>query len=361
MDLETGKDWIFWCFQWAFAATSVTIISGGMAERANTKGYVITIIWFQTIIYPIICHWVWHGDGWLARGDSDHDWLHFYDYAGSAVVHMVGGIAAIVGCYFLGERNGQRKSCSIPNVVLGTFILWMGWYGFNGASGDIVDRVTLRTFDQNSNIDGEEGEVDGTNWIMSTSSDNLDTTGRVIVNTTISASVGGIFTLILFYIKTGMLEVPQLCNGILAGLVAITAPCNNVADWAAFCIGMIASVFYLIGVLILDKADIDDAIGAFPVHGCCGIWGILATGLFDMDHGWFYNKDTFMAWQIYGILAIIGWVVLMTGIVIKGLDLVNLLRVDEETELKGLDRKYHRAASVIGTSTYRGSKENVSK
>ena len=351
---DGGAGWIAWSFQWAFAATAVTIISGGMAERANTIGYIITIVWFQLMIYPVVCHWVWGPDGWLGRGDPDGPgWLGFHDYAGSAVVHMVGGIAAFVGCYFLGPRTGVRKSCSIPNVVLGTFILWMGWYGFNGASGDIVDRVTLRTI-------ANSEEEDGTNFIVSTSSDNLDTTGRVICNTTIAASAGGIFTLLIFYIKNGMLEVPQLCNGILAGLVAITAPCNNVTDWASFVIGMLASISYLIGVLILDKLDIDDAIGAFPVHGCCGIWGIIATGLFDKDHGWFYDGSTFMAWQIYGILAIIGWVGLMTAIIVKGLDMVNLLRVDEETELKGLDRKYHRTASVVGVNSYRASKENLS-
>jgi len=333
-NITEGKDWIFWTFQWAFAATAVTIISGGMAERANTIGYIITIIWFQMLIYPVVCHWVWGTGGWLAQGDKDVEWLHFYDYAGSAVVHMVGGIAAIVGCWFLGPRTGKRKSSSIPNVALGTFILWMGWYGFNGASGDIVDVPTLD------------------NGTIVFSSDSLNTTGRVIINTTIAASVGGIFTLLFFFFKTGLLEVSQLCNGILVGLVAITAPCADVTDWAAFVIGMIATLFYAFGVWLLEKLDIDDAIGAFPVHGCGGIWGIIATGLFHTEYGWFYNKSTFIAWQIYGILAIIAWVAVMTAIIIGGLNFFGILRVSEEDEMQGLDRKYHRHASVVGINTY---------
>ena len=145
--LESGEEWIWWAFQWAFAATAVTIISGGMAERADTVGYFFTIIWFQIIIYPVICHWVWHPEGWLAKGanDADRPWLHFYDYAGSAVVHMVGGMAAIVGCTFLGGREGgPRKSCSIPNVALGTFILWMGWYGFNGSFFNYLELIIMK-------------------------------------------------------------------------------------------------------------------------------------------------------------------------------------------------------------------------
>merc|ERR1711981_1513375 len=150
LDIITGRQKIDWTFQWAFAATSVTILSGGMAERANTIGYLITIVVFQLVVYPVVCHWVWF-NGWLA--------VHgFSDYAGSAVVHAVGGVAAFVGCWFLGPRNGQPRKSDVANVVLGTFILWMGWYGFNGASGDIASTA-------------------GTN-----------TAGSVIMNTTIAAS-----------------------------------------------------------------------------------------------------------------------------------------------------------------------------
>lgn len=324
--ISDGNEWIWWCFQWAFAATAVTIISGGMAERADSVGYLITIIWFQLIIYPVICHWVWGEGGWLLVGadDPERPWLHFYDYAGSSVVHMVGGFAAIVGCIFLGGREGgPRKAASIPNVALGTFILWMGWYGFNGASGDIVGGGGL---DRDSAVDG---------------------TGRVIINTTISASVCGIFTLIYYFITTGLLQVPELCNGILAGLVAITAPCAYVTDYGAFAIGFVAVFFYVGGKMILSKFDIDDAIGAFPVHGCGGAWGILATGFFHVEYGWFYNRSTFMAWQCYGVLAVAAWTVATTAIIMLVLKTLGILRVDLESETKGLDRKYHRAPSIM--------------
>ena len=176
---------------------------------------------------------------------------------------------------------------------------------------------------------------------------------KIIVNTTISASTAGIGTLIFFYFTTGLLQVPEMCNGILAGLVAITAPCAAVEDYAAFAIGLVAIFFYAGGKKLLELTKIDDAIGAFPVHGCCGIWGILATGLFDTTKGWFYSKSTFMAWQVYGILAIAGWTMLMTTILMILLKLMGLLRVDEVTEEKGLDRKYHRTVSVVGTEAFK--------
>ena len=195
------------------------------------------------------------------------------------------------------------------------------------------------------NVHGASGDIHGDG---SVAGDNaVDQTGRVIINTTIAGSVCGVFTLIYFFITTGLLQVPELCNGILAGLVAITAPCAYVTDYGAFAIGFVATFFYAGGKFILDKFDIDDAIGAFPVHGCGGLWGVLATGLFHVDYGWFYNKSTFMAWQVYGALAIAGWVVVTTSIIMVILKLLGMLRVDLESETKGLDRKYHRTPSVM--------------
>ena len=315
-----GYDWTEWCFQWAFSATSLTIISGGMAERTNILGYLVTILFYQTLIYPFICHWVWNKDGWLKVGDEDHDWLHFYDYAGASVVHMVGGFAALIGCKFLGPREGGlRASNSIPNVALGTFILWMGWYGFNACSGDII---------------GEEA---------------LNITGRVMINTTISAASAGIATVLYYYIYDGFFFVPQLCNGILAGLVSSTAGCAYVNDWAAFIIGLVAAALYVAANELLKKYVIDDAISAFPVHGCGGLWGIISVGLFHLDHGWFYNKKTFIAWQIYGLLAILGWVCVITTILMVVLKYVQKLRVSMEDEDAGLDRKYHRSNSIYAS------------
>lgn len=203
-----------WTFQWAFAATSVTILSGGMAERANTIGYLITIVTFQLIIYPVIAHWVWNSQGWLKT-------RNFHDFAGSAVVHVVGGIASVVGCYFLGRRTGAPRASDIPNVVLGTFILWMGWYGFNGASGAISD--------------------------INNGGQAINEIGRVIMNTTIAPSVVGLGVLAWYYFTQSKLIVTEMCNGILVGLVAITAPCNVVTDWAAVVIDLVSVLFYIFG------------------------------------------------------------------------------------------------------------------
>merc|ERR1712048_1261312 len=191
---------------------------------------------------------------------------------GSAVVHMVGGFASIVGCWFLGQRKGDKKemqASDIPNVVLGTFILWMGWYGFNGASAIGADLYVIT------------------------------------MNTTIAASVSGFFTVIFYRFYKGRFLIGEFCNGILVGLVAITANCDCVHDWAAFIIGLLAVPFYFAGQFILEKAGIDDAIGAFPVHGMGGVWGIIATGFFHMTNtsgmrGVFYmagTGSTFLGWQ----------------------------------------------------------------
>lgn len=298
-----GSEMVFWLFQWAFAATAVTIISGGMAERANTVGYFMLVLVFNTIIYPVIVHWVW-GGGWL----SDHS---FTDFAGSGVVHAVGGVAAFVGCFILGKRDGRIKAHSPSYICLGTFILWMGWFGFNGASGTIsgASRVVV---------------------------------GMTLINTTIAASVSGITVVMFFKATKGRFPLPHLCNGILAGLVAITAPCANVEDWAAAAIGFVAAFFYILGVYIEDVMDIDDCVGAFPVHGMAGIWGILATGLFDLDNGWFYNSSTIMGWQCIGILCIVAWTCFWTAISLYAAKFMGILRISADAEEMGLDRYYHK-------------------
>lgn len=306
----------FWAFQWAFAATAVTIISGGMAERANCIGYLVMIIWFQVIIYPVITHWVWSPNGWLLQRG-------YQDFAGSSVVHMVGGFASMIGCYFLGRRKGDLESHSIVSVVLGTFILWMGWYGFNACS------------------------------TLGITGSNTQVAARVIMNTTIAASTGGITLLAWFYFTRGKFLVQELMNGILVGLVSITANCNAVTSWAAFCIGLIGPVFYVAGQMFLEYMDIDDAIGAFPVHGMAGVWGIIATGFFDMTNGLFYTTVTLnpnslqagihlIGWQFLGMFAIIAWTVILMAMCIYGLKMAGILRVDVDTEMLGLDNAYHK-------------------
>lgn len=309
-----AEDMYGWIFQWAFAATSVTIISGGMAERANSYGYLILIVWFNLVIYPVTTSWVWGADGWLgSRG--------FLDFAGSAVVHMAGGFAALIGCYFLGKRNGDPEAHSPLHVVLGTFILWMGWFGFNGASGGIY---------------GDDCGAPG--------GDCNNSVGVTIMNTTIAASTGGLTILFYFKIRTGKYFIGEMCNGILAGLVAITAPCVFIPDWAAFCTGIIGASFYLLGQLILKTADIDDAIGAFPVHGMGGVAGIVCLGFFHHTNGLFMGGTdvwSFFGWQIAGLSAIAAWVSGLTAAIIYLTKLLGFLRVDEDTEAVGLDAKFH--------------------
>lgn len=309
---DAGFDYYGWIFQWAFAATSVTIISGGMAERANSYGYILLIFWFNTIIYPVTCSWVWGTSGWL----GNHGFL---DFAGSAVVHAVGGCAALVGCYFLGPRKGEPEAHSPLHVVLGTFILWMGWFGFNGASGG---------------IHGSGCGADG-------ASDCTITVGITIMNTTLAASVGGLAVLFFFKFVQGKWVLCEMCNGILAGLVAITAPCAYVTDWASVVIGLVGAGFYLAGKKLLDITGIDDAIGAFPVHGCGGIAGIVTLGFFHTESGWFYGPFSFLGWQLIGIVSICAWVMAMTAIVIVFSKWIGILRVDEDTENVGLDAAFH--------------------
>lgn len=301
---ENGAQLEHWLFQWAFAATSLTIVSGGMAERAHTYGYLILILGFQIVIYPAVAHWCWHPSGWLNK-------LGFLDFAGSGVVHTVGGFASLVGCIMLGPRRGKVKGSSVPLVVLGTFILWMGWFGFNGASGAIA----------------------GAN----------KTVGITLINTTLAASVAGVVTVFVMKAMTGVYNVGEMCNGILAGLVSITAPCNNVTDWAAFVIGFVGALVYISASRSLKKLGIDDAIGAFPVHGACGVWGILAAGLFDINVGGFYaaGAPNIFGTQCFGILAIVGWVMVLTFVLLGIARIFGVLRVPVSAEDAGLDATYH--------------------
>ena len=266
-------------------------------------GYLILIFGFNLIVYPTVAHWCW-GGGWLAQRS-------FIDFAGSGVVHTVGGFASLVGCIFLGPRKGKTEAHSVPLVVLGTFILWMGWFGFNGASGGIAGAV------------------------------NNQVVGMTLINTTISASIAGIVTVFIQKVMTGKYLVGEMCNGILAGLVAITAPCNNVTDWAAFIIGFIAAVVYISAGKLLKMAKIDDAIGAFPVHGACGVWGVLAAGLFDMNAGGFYVSPNKFGVQCYGILAIVVWTMVMSAIFLGIAKACGVLRIPHEVEVEGIDKHYH--------------------
>ena len=253
-----------WFFQWAFCTAGATIVSGGVAERVKSPTYAVYAFFMASFIYPIIVAWTW-GSGFLATVTS----VGYMDFAGSGIVHLTGGVSALAGTIVLGPRKGrfvnpEEFEChNLPLVVLGTFALWFGWYGFNPGS-------TLKMHD------GETGAL----------------AAQVAMNTTLAAATGGITVFILRYAIMRKYDVGGLCNGILAGLVSITAGCGNVECGSAFAIGLVGAFVYQGSSMLLQKLKIDDPVDASPVHGFCGIWGVLAAGFLDWGkgldqyHGW---------------------------------------------------------------------------
>jgi Amt family ammonium transporter len=316
-DEYSTTDYRDWLFQWAFAGTTMTIVSGCMAERTTIHGYFILTVVMNLLIYPWIVHWTWGGD-WLSEGG-------FTDFAGSGIVHLCGGIAGLVGAIMVGVRKGRFddkvdqnkfRGHNIPLVVLGTFILWMGWYGFNGGS------------------------------VLAIGGENEETVFIVMMNTTISAVSAGITSCLvnygMNYNTNNKYDIGLLCNGILAGLVSITASCDGVTDYGSFFIGVIGGLIYKASSDLLQKLKIDDPIDAFSVHGMCGIWGVLAVGFFNTTDGVFYGGNgKLLGWQTAGVLSICAWsggIMLLFAFI---LNRFNLLRVSEEVEEKGLDFTEH--------------------
>ncbi|MBU1112591.1 MAG: ammonium transporter [Candidatus Omnitrophica bacterium] len=314
----------FWLFQAAFCGAAATIVAGGMAERMKFPAYLIYSFIISAFVYPIIGHWIW-GGGWLSK-------LGFADFAGSTVVHAVGGFAALIGTIILKPRLGKYNPDGSANVIaghniplasLGVFILWFGWFGFNPGS-------TL-------------------------SVGNGDLIARVAINTNLAAAAGGILAMLTVWKKFGKPDLSMAMNGALAGLVAITAPCAFVEPWAAIVIGAIGGILVVFGVLFLDKLHIDDPVGAVPVHGLNGIWGTLAIGLFGQkslglaNNGLFYGGNfTQLSIQALGVFSAIAFVLITMGMVFKLIDLTIGLRVSREEELKGLDIGEHGMESYSG-------------
>merc|ERR1719383_1699787 len=267
-----------WFFQGAFCATSATIVSGAMAERTATFGFGIYTTVMTAFVYPVVVYWTWSGSGFFNYELDDGSYESVFgpaymDFAGSGIVHLVGGVGALCGIIIVGPLKGQEEDFSahnVPFVVLATFFLWFGWYGFNPGS-------TLSMHD----------------------SDTANVAGLVAVNTTLSPCVAGltVFLLRAKVFPPHRKDVGGFCNGILAGLVAITAGCGVVKHWEAIVIGFIGAWVYQIVSMLLKYKKIDDVVDAVPVHGACGIWGVLALGLFgDPDHGmggngFFYGGD----------------------------------------------------------------------
>ncbi len=317
----------FLMFQTVFCATSATIVSGAMAERTKFNMYVVYSILISLFIYPIEGHWTW-GGGWLMNGAEDSFMMQtfgttFHDFAGSAVVHSVGGVLAFVGAMALGPRLGKYdrkgKSRAIPGhsltlAALGVFILWFGWFGFNPGS-----QLAVAT-------EGDRVAV-----------------SHVFLTTNLAAVAGGVATMAVTWFKYGKPSFSLTLNGILAGLVGITAGCDLVSPLGAVIIGLVCGVVLVYSIEFIDaKLHIDDPVGASTVHGVCGILGTLMTGLLAVDGGAFYGAGwNFFGAQCLGIVVIDVWAAAAGFVVFYGIKKTVGLRVNKRIEEEGLDIYEH--------------------
>ncbi len=320
--------WAYVIFQTVFCATAATIVSGAMAERTKFISYCLYSLAISAIVYPVSGHWIW-GGGWLSE-------LGFHDFAGSTAVHMVGGVAALVGAKMLGPRigkydkNGKPKAIlghSLTLAALGVFILWFCWFGFNGAS-----------------------------TVSATGDDTLTAMGSIFMTTNLAAAVAALVVMIITWIRYKKPDVSMTLNGALAGLVAITAGCDAVSPVGAAIIGIVAAFVVVFGIEFIDKVlKIDDPVGAIGVHGLCGATGTILTGLFAVNLvdeatgtplGLFYGGGFhFLGVQVLGVVSVIAWVAIMMTIIFFIIKKTIGLRVSREEEIVGLDVKEHGLAS----------------
>jgi Amt family ammonium transporter len=307
----------FLIFQTVFCATAATIVSGAMAERTKFKSYLIYSFFISAFIYPVVGHWIW-GGGWLSS-------MGFHDFAGSTVVHSVGGWAAVVGASIIGPRvgkygkNGEVNTISAHNITLGAlgvFILWFGWFGFNPGS-------TL-------------------------SGMAFESTGHIFITTNLAASMGAVVAMAITWIKNGKPDVGFTLNGALAGLVGITAGCDIVSPAGAVAIGLVSGFVVVFGAEFIErKLKIDDPVGAVSVHGLCGAVGTLLVGVFATEGGLIYGGGAgLLGVQATGVLAVAAWTIGTAFILFKAIDATVGLRVSEREEVIGLDIEEH------GTSAY---------
>ena len=320
-------DWSNFVFQLVFCATCATIVSGAMAERTKFSAYCLYSAVISLVIYPIEAGWAWGEGGWLSE-------LGFIDFAGSCVIHMAGGITALIGAIFLGPRVGKyttQKGKKVSNAIpahnlplgaLGVFILWFGWYGFNGAAAGSVSELAM-----------------------------------IFATTTIAPAVATVVCMLLTWLKNGSPDVSMCLNASLAGLVAITAGCANVSGLGAAVIGAVAGILVVVVVEFLDlKCHVDDPVGAVAVHGACGAWGTLAVGLFDTTGGGlFYGGGVHqLGVQALGVASVALWMVITMTVVFKIIALLTggTLRVTEDEEIEGLDATEHGLPSAYADFTF---------
>uniref|UniRef100_A0A832A217 Ammonium transporter n=1 Tax=Desulfacinum infernum TaxID=35837 RepID=A0A832A217_9BACT len=330
-DYVHGEDpWVlaFWMFQVVFCATAATIVSGAMAERTKFVAYLIYSIVISAFIYPIFGSWAWgglfHGKGWLET-------LGFIDFAGSTVVHSVGGWAALAGAVVLGPRLGKYDAQGRPRAIpghnlplatLGVFILWIGWFGFNPGS--------------------TTAGIKDIAWIF--------------VNTNLAAAAGVVGALATIWSITKKPDLAMTLNGALAGLVGITAPCNTVSPTSAVVIGLVAGILVVLSVIAVDRLGVDDPVGAISVHGVCGVWGTLSAALFHIE-GFSWGQ---LGVQALGAGAAFLWTFPTAYLTFRVIKAVVGLRVSPEEEMDGLDVGEHGESAypdfvlVVGASTGMG-------
>jgi len=343
LNVDDGNFYKLWFFQVVFAATSATIVSGAMAERTKFSSYLIYTCFISAIIYPISGHWCW-GGGWLSKlGDYIPGLPAFHDFAGSTVVHSVGGWAALMGAAVLGAREGKYLKSpdgkkitvkaipghNLPYACLGVFLLWFGWFGFNGAStGTAV---------------GDGGIWSGVNI------------ARVCVTTTLAAAAGAIAAMFVSWMQFKKPDCSMTMNGALAGLVSITAPCAVVSPGASIVIGLIGGALVVLAVGFIDNVlHIDDPVGASSVHLVCGIWGTLAVGIWanapedgvlGLLHGGGAGQ---LVSQVIGIVSVAIWAGGLSLVLFLVIKAITGLRVSKKEELVGLDISEHRAEAYSG-------------
>ena len=314
----------FMIFQTVFAATAATIVSGAMAERTKFVSYLVYSFFITLVIYPVVGHWVW-GGGWLSE-------LGFHDFAGSTVVHSVGGWAALVGALVLGPRIGKYNADGTPNKfnghsltlgALGVFILWFGWFGFNPGStlsGQDVDAISL-----------------------------------IFMTTNLAAATGAISAMLITWLKDSKPDVGMTLNGALGGLVAITAGTDAVSTVGALAIGIIAGLVIVYGSELIEKVlKVDDPVGAVAVHGLCGATGTVLVGVFAIDGGLIATGSfALLGIQALGVVSVMAWTLSTSFVLFKTIDLLIGLRVSKEEELTGLDLLEHGLESSYPDFEYK--------
>ncbi|GAB5355993.1 hypothetical protein AAMO2058_000252700 [Amorphochlora amoebiformis] len=360
---NNDQEYHLFFFQWAFASAATTIVSGSVAERCRLEAYFLYSVVLTGFVYPVVVHWVWSPMGFLSAFYSDDDGNRYLskngmiDFAGSGVVHMVGGFAGLVGAIALGPRmgfygQGEKAEATLKGsnellCSLGVGILWMGWYGFNAGS-------TLAAGTGNA----------------------INLASKVAVTTTIAAAASAISTMIYSRLVLQHYNLTLCLNGVLAGLVSITAPCSVVEPWASMMIGIIGAMVFVGASRLLKKCQIDDPLDAFPVHGACGVWGVLSVGIFatqsNISRAYGFDNNAVITVnqfgnQVIGIICIICWVVVTMSILFFSLKFAGVLRISPKEEQLGLDvlehgvpwRHNHAAVERRNKAERKGSSQQV--